>query len=106
MKYPKCNFNKDIQEFGVYRVFYKKLVYAQEITCIHDYNHSHYVLHHFIKYQNFIRDRSWFEAKNIKQRLILLPRDIHNFLHTTSEDFEYMGFKWYELLFCKKKSTY
>ena len=106
MKYSKCNFNNDIKNFGVYRVFYKKLVYAEDISCIQDYNHSNYSLHHFIKYQSYIRDKNWYESRNIAQKLILLPCDVHNFLHTTSENFEYMGFKWYELLFCKKRSNY
>lgn len=102
----KCNFNQEISKYGVFRVEYRKLVFDPFIQSIKDYNHSIYELHHYIVFQSFSKNKDWYKDRGIEQKLILLPRDVHRNLHTCRDDFDYKGFKWFELLFCRKKSDY
>lgn len=102
----KCNFNKEISLHPVYRVGYRNLIEARDITCVYDYDHYALELHHYILFQSYSRHENWYKERQIGQKLILLPKDIHRFLHTTSDRFNYKGFKWYELLFSKKHSNY
>ena len=72
--------NDDIKEFGVWKLYYNRLIPAPEIQSIYDYQHGFFDLHHFIKAQDFRRNREWYEISGITQKLILLPRIIHEHL--------------------------
>lgn len=78
--------NKDIQEFGVQKVFGHRLVPCPEIQSTKDYNHGFINLHHFIKDTHYKRNRSWYEARGIKQKLIAMTNVMHQHL-------EYPDFK-------------
>ena len=69
--------NDDIKAFGVYRVWYNCLLKAPEIVDIHSYNHDTHHLHHYIKAQSYKNDVDWYKKHNIKQKLILLPAEMH-----------------------------
>ena len=101
--------NEDIKEFPIFKIVGNRLVPAPEITCINDYIHGAYDLHHYIKAQSYKHNREWYEQNGIKQKLILMPREVHVHLENpvynlTDEKF----FKRYHipkdmLLFNKKK---
>ena len=103
----KCDYNKEIKKFnGVYRVQYKMLVKDPYIQTVNDYNHAIYDLRHYIVFQSYSKNEDWYKDRGINQKLILLPKDVHILLHTCTDKFEYKGFKWNELLFCKKITLY
>lgn len=101
--------NEDIQEFGVVEVYFNRLRPRPDIQSIYDYDHFWYNLHHYIKAQDYKRNREWYEHNGIKQVLILMRRQMHEHLeypiYELSED---VFFKKYhiskdKLLFNKKK---
>ena len=101
--------NEDIQEFGVVEVYYNRLRPRPDIQSIYDYNHFWYNLHHYIKAQDYKRNREWYECNGIKQVLILMRRQMHEHLENPIYELpEDVFFKKYhiskdKLLFNKKK---
>ena len=101
--------NEDIQEFGVVEVYFNRLRPRPDIQSIYDYDHFWYNLHHYIKAQDYKRNREWYQRNGIKQKLILMSREMHVHLENpiynlTDEKF----FRRYhiskdDLLFNKKK---
>lgn len=73
--------NEDIALYGVYGLtMYGELVKVP-IYSTDDYNHYTHHLHHFIKQQDYKQNREWFEQRGIKQKLILLPIQLHENVH-------------------------
>lgn len=102
------NLNKDIAEFGVYIIQNSKLLFCPNIKTKNDYIHGLYDLHHFIKDQEYQRNKDWYIKNSIKQKLILLPRQMHIHLEnpiyalSKKQFFEKYKIKKEELLFNKK----
>lgn len=107
--YINKSMNEDIKEFGVWELFYNRLRPRPDIQSIHDYNHFIFDLHHFIKAQDYKRNREWYEINGIKEKLILLPKKIHQ--HLEYPDFMMTDIEFYKtyhvekdkLLFNKRK---
>lgn len=103
------NLDEDIKEFGVLIFQHGRLRPCPEITSKNDYVHGLYDLHHFIKAQDFKRNRKWYENNGIRQVLILLPRKVHTHLESpiyglTEEKFwQVYKIRKTDLLFNKKK---
>lgn len=103
------NLNKDIAEFGVYIIQNNKLLFCPNIKTKEDYTHGLYDLHHFIKDQDYQRNKDWYIKNGIKQKLILLPRQMHIHLEnpiyalSKKQFFEKYKIKKEELLFNKKE---
>ena len=101
--------NEDIQEFGVIEVYFNRLRPRPDIQSIYDYDHFWYNLHHYIKAQDYKRNREWYERNGIKQVLILMRRQMHEHLENPIYELpEDVFFKKYhiskdKLLFNKKK---
>ena len=101
--------NEDIQEFGVVEVYFNRLRPRPDIQSIYDYDHFWYNLHHYIKAQDYKRNREWYERNGIKQVLILMRRQMHEHLEYPIYELpEDVFFKKYhiskdKLLFNKKK---
>ncbi len=74
--------NEDIKEFGVLEFRNGRLLPAPYIQSVDDYIHGIYDLHHFIKAQDYKRNRKWYEQNGIKQVLIKLSRKIHTHLES------------------------
>ena len=107
--------NKDIAEFDIYTLTKSgKLIQIFWIKSTDDYNHFRYALHHFILKQEYKKNKKWFEERGIKQKLILLPRFIHNQVHQkdvikilSDKDFEaHFKISRWALLFNRKHSNY
>ena len=101
--------NEDIQEFGVVEVYFNRLRPRPDIQSIYDYGHFWYNLHHYIKAQDYKRNREWYQRNGIKQVLILMRRQMHEHLENPIYELpEDVFFKKYhiskdKLLFNKKK---
>jgi len=101
--------NEDIKEFPIFKVVGNRLVPAPEITCVNDYIHGKMDLHHYIKAQSYRHNREWYEKNGIKQKLILMPREMH--VHLEDPVYNLTNLKFFiryhitksNLLFNKKK---
>ena len=101
--------NEDIKEFGVFSISNNRLVPNKLIKSIQDYNHNGWHLHHFIKAQDYKRNKKWYEDNNIIEKLIFMSSKMHTHLEDpiyglSDEDF----FRVYhipkdDLLFNKKR---
>jgi len=110
----KSTMNEDIKEFDIFTLTPSgKLRPVTNIFSVNDYNHYSYNLHHYIKQQDWERSKQWFIDHNIKQKLFLLPINIHEQLHfqaihnLSDEEFEaaYKISRW-DLIFNRKYSKY
>lgn len=88
MTYPPLN--KQIAEFGVYLIFCGKLVKSCNIINTKSYNHFFDEIHHFIKEQQYYRYPERYKGK---QKLILLPKQLHADLHSAMSDARFYE-KW------------
>ena len=93
--------NEDIKEFGVWELYYNRLRPRPDIQSIYDYNHYCFDLHHYIKAQQYKRNREWFEIRGIKEKLILLPKIIHQ--HLEYPDFMMDDENFYRVYRIKKE---
>ena len=101
--------NEDIAEFGVYGIRNGRIYRMPSIRSIDDYEHGLYDLHHFIKAQEYKRNRKWYERNGIKQKLFFIRRIMH--IHLESPMYELpeaefvriYGISKKKLLFNKKK---
>ena len=106
--------NEDIKEFGVYLLTKSgKLVPAPWIKSTDDYNHNVMSLHHYIKKQEWERNKQWYIDRGIEQKLILMPKPIHEQVHfiairNLNDDEFYHKYKIsrYDLIFNKRWSKY
>lgn len=78
--YINGSMDADIKEFGVIELYYNVLRPRSDIQSIHDYDHYSKDLHHYIKAQDYKRNREWYEFHGIREKLILLPKIIHQHL--------------------------
>lgn len=102
----------EIKKYPTYILKSGKLEYC-DITSTAHYNHYFYQLHHYIKKQDYDRNKQWFEERGIKQKLILLSVPCHEQVHQqaiknlTDEEFEdKYGISRWKLLFNRKHSEY
>lgn len=96
--------NDDIKEFPIFMVNRNgnlKQIYTIKST--DDYNHIAFELHHFIPKTIGKINKELYNRLKPMQRLFLLPKEVHQKLHGSAESFDYNGFKWYDLLFSRRK---
>ncbi len=110
----KNSMNNDIKEFDIFILLLSgKLKQIFNIFSINDYNHYVFNLHHYIKAQEWNRNKAWYIERGIKQKLILLPIHIHEQVHfqavhnMSDEEFEakYKISRW-DLIFNRRHSKY
>jgi len=109
MKIEK-DLNKDINDFGVFKIVGGELVPAPEITCKEDYEHGIFglTIHHFIKDTHYKKNQYWYEENGIDQKLILMDWAMHEHLEspvyglTPEKFYEVYGIEKDKLLFNKK----
>lgn len=105
--------NSDIAQYGVYGLTHRGELVRVPIYSTDDYNHLTHHLHHFIKQQDYKRNKAWFDERGIKQKLILLPVHVHEQCHysaiksLTNKEFKekYKISRW-ELIFNRRYSKY
>ena len=106
--------NDDIDEFGVVGLTHKGELVRVPVFSTNDYDHNKYELHHFIKQQDYRRNKGWFDEHNVKQKLILLPKWLHLIVHSspygaklTDQEFEqkFKISRW-DLVFNRRYSRY
>lgn len=101
--------NEDIKEFGVFSISNGRLVPNKLIKSIQDYNHYGWHLHHFIKAQDYKRNRKWYEENNIIEKLIFMACKMHTHLEdpiyglSDEEFYKVYHIQKNVLLFNKKK---
>jgi len=109
----KSTMNEDIKKYPVFIYRNGKLFQTDKIKSTSDYNHYEYNLHHYIPKQSYEKNKSWYEERNIKQKLILMPVSMHEQVHNQALcnlcDDDFYG--WYkidrwELVFNRKFSKY
>ena len=76
--------NDDIKDFGVYGLTHNGELVPLDVHSTDDYNHLTHQLHHYIKQQEYKREKPVFERLGIKQKLILLPIYLHEQVHNTA----------------------
>lgn len=95
--------NEDIEKYPVYMVNSTGELKQINIESTDDYNHYQFELHHFIPKSLRKTDLKRYNELEHLQKLILLPKNIHHTLHMCSENFNYNGLKWWQLLYSRKK---
>lgn len=77
--------NEDLKEYPVYALMHNGLLYKLEnVKSTSDYNHLTHHIHHYIKQQDYNREKQWFDDRGIKQKLFLLPIWLHEQIHNTA----------------------
>lgn len=107
----KKDMQKDIDEFGVWKLEDGELIPVPEIKSTKDYIHGifGYALHHFIKDTHYKKNTQWYKDRGIKQFLILLRWNCHEHLESPiyglsdSKFLELYGIEKNKLLFNKRK---
>lgn len=74
--------NADIKAFKVYGVQYNRLIELPDIVDIHSYNHQSMQLHHYIKAQDYKRNKKWYDENGLEEKLILMPIIMHEHLES------------------------
>ena len=105
--------NKDIKQYTTFIFYENELLPAEWITSTASYNHFAWQLHHYIKKGDYKRNQAWYDERGIKQKLILLPVEVHEQVHLqavknlTDEQFEdkYKISRW-ELIFNRRHTEY
>lgn len=105
--------NEDIALYGVYGLTHRGELVRVPIFSTDDYNHYTHHLHHYIKQQDFKKNKTWFNERGIKQKLILLPVWVHEQVHysavksmTNKEFKEKFKISRYDLVFNRRYSKY
>ena len=73
--------NEDIAKYGVFGLTHTGELVRVPVFSTDDYNHYTHHLHHFIKQQDYKKNKAWYDERGIKQKLILLPIYLHEFVH-------------------------
>lgn len=102
--------NREIALYEIYSLTKMgRLSRVNWITSTSDYDHSQFELHHYIPYAVYERDKEWFQARGITQKLILMRKHTHEQLHfqaiknlTDSEFKKYYKISRWELVFNRK----
>lgn len=77
----KPSMNQDISEFGVHIVTPSGRIFKTiKIQSVADYNHYSHHIHHYIKQQQYNKDKKWFIERSIQQKLFLIPSIMHQHL--------------------------
>ena len=105
--------NEDIKEFGVVGLTHYGTLVPVPIYSTDDYNHYTHQLHHYIKQQDYKRNKEWFDKNAIRQKLIILPIFLHEQIHRqaiknlTDTEFEqkFKISRW-DLVFNRRYSKY
>lgn len=105
--------DEDIKEFGVYGLTHTGELVPVPVYSTINYKHLTHQLHHYIKQQDYKRNKSWYDERGIKQKLILLPIHVHEQVHNkaiknlTDKDFlEKFKISRWDLVFNRKFSKY
>lgn len=106
--------DKELKLFPVYVLLYDgSLMFAPYINSTKDYNHKTHHIHHYIKQQEYKRNKKWFDDMGISQKLFLLPIWLHEQVHNTAiknltdEEFqEKFKISRWDLLFNRRYSKY
>ena len=107
--------NEDLKTYPVYALMTNGLLYKLDyIKSTSDYNHSTHHIHHYIKQQEYNRNKQWFDDRGIKQKLFLLPVWLHHIVHndpaganlTDEEFFNKFKISRWDLLFNRRYSKY
>ena len=107
--------NEEIKKYPVYALMRNGMFYKLEnIRSTGDYNHFTHQMHHFIKRQEYDREREWFEERGIKQKLFLIPVWLHLIIHNnpagmmlSDQEFkERFKISRWELLFNRRYTKY
>ncbi len=110
MKQPIKITNEEIKKYPIYLLNTQgKLIRIYWIKSKDDYDHNKHVLHHYIKYQSFVKNQKWYEEQGIQQKLIFISHICHEHIHDigikqlTDEEFEkkYKISKW-KLIYNRK----
>lgn len=102
----------DLELYPVF-VYKNKKLNKVELYQLENMQLIDYHKHHFIKQQDYKRNKKWFDSHNIQQKIFLLPANLHEQVHRiaiknlTDEEF-YKEYNIYrnEILFCRKSSKY
>lgn len=78
----------DIKQFPIFMLYNGDIYTADWVKDTESYNHHIYQLHHYIKQQDWKRNKEWFEERGIEQKLFLLPVQCHLDLHACLTGFE------------------
>lgn len=105
--------NEDIKQYPIYKLVNGKLIQIYWIKSTDDYDHYLYNLHHYIKKKQYEKNKQWYDDREINQKLILLPVQLHEQVHNqaiknlSDSEFEkiYKISRW-ELLFNRKYTLY
>ncbi|MBS4760981.1 MAG: hypothetical protein KHX03_09820 [Clostridium sp.] len=95
--------DEDIAKYPVFMVNKNGALKRIDLKSTDDYNHWEFELHHFIPKSLRKTDLKRYDELEHLQKLILLPKNIHHTLHMCSENFNYNGLKWWQLLFSRKQ---
>lgn len=107
--------NEDLKQYPIYALMTNGLFYKLEnVKSTSDYNHFTHHIHHYIKQQEYKRDKQWFDDRGIKQKLFLVPVWLHMIIHNNpdgmmmsdSEFEEKFKVSRWDLLFNRKYSKY
>lgn len=75
--------NDEIKKYPIYLLNKNgQLVRIYSIKSTDDYNHFLLHLHHYIKHQDYEKNKNWYVENGIQQKLILLRIPIHEQLHS------------------------
>ena len=80
--------NEDIKKYPVYIFYAGNLQSAEWLKDTGNYDHYNWQLHHYVKQQEWKRNKDKLKAKGIEQKLILLPVQCHLDLHACLSNFE------------------
>jgi hypothetical protein len=101
---------EDLQKYQLYVYENRKLI---PIEPIDNYNKYYMQIHHFIKQQDYRRNKKWYDERGIVQKLFLIPIALHESIHcqgikhlTDNEFYAQYGVKRSDMLFNRKWSTY
>ena len=105
--------NEDIAKYGVFGLTHTGELVRVPVFSTDDYNHYTHHLHHYIKQQDYKRNKEWFDKNAIRQKLIILPIHIHEIIHNqgiknlTDSEFEqkFKISRW-DLVFNRRYSKY
>lgn len=101
--------NDDIKKFPVYALSNQGLV-PIELSSTDDYNHYTHQLNYFINEDIYNENKNWYKSRDIKQKLILMPKWVNNEIcepkYSDEEFKQKVGVNRWDLLFNRRYSNY
>lgn len=107
--------NDEIAAYPTYYLTAKGRLTEIPLASTDEYNHQRLHLHHYIPYEQYMdkQNHKWFIDNGIKQKLILMPIQVHEQVHQAAiknlsdDDFLYQyGISRWDLIFNKKYTKY